>query len=151
MIVGFAINKIESARHVPLEDLQKSRNINVNYDINMRNLAVVKSPVSHDNVLRIEFAIAINYINPSIGFIRFEGFCDYAGPDAQKSKNEWDAGHPDPGIQNEVANNMMARVIPTAMLISQNLCLPPAAPLPVINFQKQGEGGEKSRFDTYHA
>jgi hypothetical protein len=151
MIVGFVINKIESARHVPLEDLQKSRNINVNYDINMRNLAVVKSPVSHDMVLRVEFAISINYINPSIGFIRFEGFCDYAGTDAEKSKKDWDNGKPDVNIQNEVANNVMARIVPTAMLISQNLCLPPAAPLPVINFQKPGEGGEKNRFDTYHA
>jgi len=151
MIVGFAIHKIESARHVPLEDLGKSRNINVNYDINMRNLSVVKSPASHDNVLRIEFAICINYINPSIGFIRFEGFCDYAGADVQKSLKEWEKGNADSNIQNEVANNMMARIIPTAMLISQNLCLPPAAPLPVINFQKPGEGGEKDKFDTYHA
>jgi hypothetical protein len=117
----------------------------------MRNLAVVKSPVSHDMVLRVEFAISINYINPSIGFIRFEGFCDHTGSDAEKSKKDWDNGQPDVNIQNEVANNVMARIVPTAMLISQNLCLPPAAPLPVINFQKPGEGGEKNRFDTYHA
>ncbi len=47
---------------------------------------------------------------------------------------------------------MMARIIPLAMLISQNLCLPPAAPLPVITFQKQpGEAPKESKFDQYHA
>jgi len=152
MIVGFAISKIESARHVPLEDLQKYRNINVNYDINMRNLSVAKSPASHDKVLRIEYAISINYINPSIGFIRFEGFCDHAGTDAEKTLKAWEEGKADMEIQNEVANNMMARIIPLAMLISQNLCLPPAAPLPVVNFQKPDVAGEKGdKFDTYHA
>jgi hypothetical protein len=151
MIVGFVINKIESARHVPLEDLQKYRNINVNYDINLRNLSTVKVQMVPEKVLRIEYGVTINYLNPSIGFIRFEGFCDHTGGDAQKTLKDWEQGKPDIAIQNEVSNNMMARIIPLAMLISQNLCLPPAAPLPVINFQKPGETGEKDKFDAYHA
>jgi len=152
MILGFVINKIESARHVPLEELQKFRNINVNYDINMRNISVVKPPVGHDKVLRIEYSISINYLNPSIGFIRFEGFCDHAGSDAEKTMKDWEQGKADINIQNEVANNMMARIIPLAMVISQNLCLPPAAPLPVVNFQKPGETVVKEeKFDQYHA
>jgi hypothetical protein len=151
MIVGFVINKAESARHTPLEELPKYRNINVNYDINLRNLSTVKVPAVPDKVLRIEYTVAINYINPSIGFIRFEGYCDHVGGDVDKTLKEWNQGTPDIAIQNEVANNMMARIIPLAMLISQNLCLPPAAPLPVINFQKPGEAGEKDKFDAYHA
>jgi hypothetical protein len=151
MIVGFVINKIESARHVPLEELQKFRNINVNYDINLRNLSTVKSPMGHDKVLRIEYSVTINYLNPSIGFIRFEGFCDHGGGNVEKTLKDWEQGKPDTGIQNEVANNMMARIIPLAMLISQNLCLPPAAPLPVINFQKPEDAVEKDKFDQYHA
>jgi len=151
MIVGFAINKVESARHVPLEELQKHRNINVNYDINLRNPSTIKVPVVPEKVLRIEFGVTINYINPSIGFIRFEGHCDYAGPHVDKTLKEWDEGKPDIAIQNEISNNMIARIIPLAMLLSQNLSLPPAAPLPVINFQKPGEAGEKDKFDSYHA
>lgn len=151
MIVGFAINKIESARHVALEELSKYRNINVNYDINLRNLSVVKLPIAPEKVLRIEYSITINYLNPSIGFIRFEGFCDHVGGDAERTLHEWEAGQADPAIQNEVANNMMARVIPMAMLISQSLCLPPASPLPVINFQKPEEMATKDKFDQYHA
>ncbi len=151
MILGFVINRIESARHVPLEELQKYRNVNVNYDINLRNLSLVKPAMGPEKVLRIEYGVAINYLNPSIGFIRFEGFCDYSGVNVEKTHREWEQGHPDAGVQNEVANNMMARIIPLAMLISQNLCLPPAAPLPVINFQKPGEAGEKDKFDQYHA
>ncbi len=151
MIVGFAINKVESARHVPLEELSKYRNINVNYDINLRNLSAVKIPIAPEKVLRIEYGVTINYINPSIGFIRFEGYCDYAGAGAEKTIQDWNQGKPDIAIQNEVSNNMMARIIPLAMLISQNLCLPPAAPLPVINFQKPGEAGQKDKFDAYHA
>ncbi|AFD00390.1 hypothetical protein Mtc_1641 [Methanocella conradii HZ254] len=149
MIVGFAINKIESARHVSLEELPKYRNINVNYDINLRNLSAVKPPMGPDKVLRIEYSITINYFSPSIGFIRFEGFCDYAGGNIEKILKEWEGGRPDVAVQNEAANNVMARIIPLAMLISQSLCLPPATPLPVINFQKVE--AEKDKFDQYHA
>ena len=150
MFVGFSVNRVESARHVPLEDLARYRNINVNYDINLRNPAIVRAPVGE--VLRVEFTIAINYLNPSIGFIRFEGYCDHAGGDLARAKVEWDAGRADPAIQNEIANNMVARIVPLAMLISQSLSLPPVVPLPAINFQKPAtppEGGDK--FDQYHA
>jgi hypothetical protein len=152
MILGFAINKVESERLIPIEELSKYRNVNVNYDINLRNLSVIKPPMGHEKVLRIEYSVTINYLNPTIGFIRFEGFCDHAGTNAETTKQEWEAGKPDISVQNEVANNMMARIIPMAMLISQNLCLPPAAPMPVINFQKPGEQMPKeSKFDQYHA
>jgi len=150
MFVGFSISKIESARHVPLEELAKYRNINVNYDINLRNPSMARGPGGE--VLRVEFTVASNYLNPSIGFIRFEGFCDHVGGDNEKARKEWDAGHADPAIQNEIANNMVARIVPLAMLLSQNLSLPPVVPLPAINFQKPGEqqpSGDK--FDQYHA
>jgi len=150
MFVGFSINKVETARHVPLEELTKYRNINVNYDINLRNPSVARGPGGE--VLRVDFSVAINYLNPSIGFIRFEGFCDHAGGDNEKARKEWDEGHADPFIQNEIANNMVARIVPLAMLLSQSLSLPPVVPLPVINFQKAPEqqaSGDK--FDQYHA
>ncbi len=153
MIVGFAINKIESARHVPLEELSKYRNINVNYDINLRNPSAVKVPMVHEKVLRVEFAVTINYINPSIGFIRFEGFCDHAGGDGEQVRKDWEAGKPDPAIQAELANNVLVRVMPLAMLISQNLGLPPSVPIPVVNFQQPGaqQPPVGDKFDQYHA
>jgi hypothetical protein len=150
MFVGFSISKVESARHVPLEELGKYRNINVNYDINLRNPAIARGPGGE--VLRVEFTVAINYLNPSIGFIRFEGFCDHAGGDSEKARQEWEAGRADPAIQNEIANNMVARIAPLAMLLAQNLSLPPVVPLPAINFQQPGTqlpAGDK--FDQYHA
>jgi hypothetical protein len=150
MFVGFSISKIESARHVPLEELGKYRNINVNYDINLRNPAIAHLPGGE--VLRVEFTVAINYLNPSIGFIRFEGFCDHVGGDNQKAKQEWEAGKADPAIQNEIANNMVARIAPLAMLIAQNLSLPPVVPLPAINFQQPGaQPATGDKFDQYHA
>ena len=150
MIVGFSINKIESARHVPIEELSKFRNINVNYDINLRNPAVTKAPTG--DVLRVEYTVAINYLNPSIGYIRFEGVCDKTGGNPDQEKKDWDSGHADVQVQNEIANNMMARIIPLALLLSQNLSLPPAVPMPVINFQRPGEGSEPAdKFDQYHA
>ncbi len=152
MILGFVINKVESERLVPLDELSKYRNINVNYDINLRNLSVIKPAMGPKEVLRIEYSVTINYLNPTIGFIRFEGFCDHTGTDAEATRKDWEAGKPDTDVQNEIANNMMARIIPLAMIISQNLCLPPAAPLPAITFQKPGEAPAKeSKFDQYHA
>ncbi len=146
MFVGFSISKIESARQVPLEELAKNRNINVNYDINLRNPSVAHGPSG--DLLRVEYTVAINYLNPSIGFIRFEGFCDHAGSDTGKAKSDWDAGHADAAIQNEIANNMVARIVPLAMLLAQNLSLPPAVPLPVINFQKPAEARpHEDKFD----
>ena len=100
MIVGFVINKIESARHVPLEEPSKYRNINGNYDINLGNLSAVRVPMAPEKVLRLEYSVTINYINPSIGFIRFEGFCDHTGGDAQKTLKDWEQGKPDIAIQN---------------------------------------------------
>ncbi|WP_424359869.1 hypothetical protein [Methanocella sp. MCL-LM] len=151
MIVGFNISKIESTRHVPLEELSKFRNINVNYDINLRNPTVNKAPAGE--VLRVEYTVAINYINPSIGYIRFEGFCDKVGGNPAQEKADWDAGRADVQVQNEIANNMMARIIPLALLLSQNLSLPPAVPMPVINFQRPADGAAPSadKFDQYHA
>ena len=149
MFVGFSISKVESARHVPLDELVRYRNINVNYDINLRNPTIARSPGG--DVLRVDFSVAINYLNPSIGFIRFEGFCDHAGGDNEKARAEWEAGHADPAIQNEIANNMVARIMPLAMLLSQSLSLPPVMPLPVINFQKAQEQQPGDKFDQYHA
>jgi len=148
MLVGFSISKVESVRHVPLEELAKLRNVNVNYDINLRNPVVAKGPAG--DVLRVDFTFSINYINPSTGYIRFEGFCDRAGGDVGKVKAEWDAGRADPVIQNEIANHMVTRVMPLAMLLSQSLNLPPAMPVPGINFQKPAEFKPPDRFDqTY--
>jgi hypothetical protein len=150
MFVGFSISKVESVRHVPLEELSKYRNINVNYDINLRNPSIARS--TGGEVLRVEFTVAINYLNPSIGFIRFEGFCDHAGGDNEKARKEWETGHADPAIQNEIANNMVARIVPLAMLLAQNLSLPPVVPLPAINFQKPGaQQPSGDKFDQYHA
>lgn len=149
MIVGFSISKMESARHVSLEELARFRNINVNYDINLKNPAMAKGPTG--DVLRVEYTVAINYINPSIGYIRFEGFCDHSGSSLEKAKKDWDEGKADVNIQNEIANNMMMRIIPLALTISQSMSLPPAVPMPVINFQKPPEGGQPDKFDQYHA
>lgn len=143
---------MESSRHVALEELPKYRNINVNYDINLKNPVIVKPPAGPDKVLRVEFSLTINYLNPSIGYIRFEGFCDYAGEGPETIRSEWEAGRASPDIQNEVANNMVARVVPHAMLIAQSLSLPPAVPLPMINFQKTTEEqSRQDKFDLYHA
>jgi hypothetical protein len=152
MIIGFGINKLESARHVPVEELPKYRNINVNYDLNLRNLSIVTPPGSNNKILRIEYTVTINYFNPSIGYIRFEGYCDHSSLDPEKIYHDWESGNADINVQNEVANNMMLRITPLAMLISQNLCLPPAVPVPVINFQKTPlQPAREERFDNYHA
>lgn len=152
MIIGFNMNKIESARHVPMEELPRYRNINVNYDINLKNPSVVKTYPGQENVLRIEYSVTINYLNPTIGFIRFEGYCDHAGSDVPKAHDDWEAGQPDMNIQNEIANSVMMRIVPMAMLLSQNLNLPPAVPVPMINFQKPSAAPKKEeKFDNYHA
>ncbi|MDI6889183.1 MAG: hypothetical protein QMC78_05825 [Methanocellales archaeon] len=150
MILNLEINKIESHRHVPVEDIRGCKNIN--NDINIRSTALVKrsTPWGEKTVLRAEYSYAINYLGPNIGYIRFEGTADYYDDEKrlEQIKKDWDQGSAPIEILNEVANTMVASVTPLAMNISKSLGLPPAVQIPKITFQKHKKKGEEPTF--YH-
>jgi len=141
MIINFTLTQIESRTYMPQEEFRKYRNININYDINLRNPAIstIDTPFGNKETLRVEYAFSINYLNPSIGHIRFEGSASYTGEKLEEIKKDWDSGKAPATVQNAVANTTVANLAPLAISISKNMGLPPAVPIPKINFGKQKE------------
>jgi hypothetical protein len=139
MIINFQLNSVESKTYSSSEDIRKYKNININYDVNLKNPTIVveKTPFGEKSILRVEYSFAINYLSPNIGHIRFEGLSDYYSEEDLKSlKEKWDSGKAPGDVQNELANSMVSNLAPLALLLSKSLGLPPSMPVPVINFQQ---------------
>jgi hypothetical protein len=152
MILNFQLTNVESKVYSTSEDIRKYKNININYDVNLKNPSLIahNTPFGEKSVLRVEYTFAINYLSPNIGHIRFEGVTDYYSEDDLKAlKEKWDTGKAPGDIQNELANTMVANLAPLALLLSKSLGLPPSMPIPVINFQQQGQK-KKEEPTFYH-
>ena len=153
MIIGFKVNHIESKTFVNTEDSRQYKSININFDINIKNpvLRDTKTPFGHKQSIMVEYALSINYLNPNIGFIRFEGSTDYYQEgDIEALHKQWTSGSAPTAVQNEVANTMVSNLVPLALTISKTLGLPPAVPLPGVNFK----GKQQKKVDEpthYHA
>ena len=151
MIIGFQVHKIECKTFVGAEAARQHKSININFDINNKNPQLVEqnTPFGQKEVIRVEYALSINYLNPNIGYIRFEGTTDYYHEDNLESLHtQWTSGSAPSGVQNEVANMLVNNLAPLALNISKTLGLPPAVPLPAINFQ--GKPQKKPEEPTYY-
>jgi len=152
MIVNFKVTQVESRTYTTPEEVRKQKSININYDINLKNIAILpkQTPFGEKTVLRVEYAFSINYLSPNVGHIRFEGYSDYYSDEENltRIKSEWDAGKAPPDVQNQIANTMVSNLAPLAVTISSTLGLPPAMPLPNINFQQQKKSEPVQT--TYH-
>ena len=151
MILNFQLTTVESKNYSSAEDIRKYKNININYDVNLKNPSIVveKTPFGEKSVLRVEYSFTINYLSPNIGHIRFEGVSDYYSEEDLKSlKEKWDSGNAPGDIQNELANSMVGNLAPLALILSKSLGLPPSMPVPVINFQQAQKKKEEPTY--YH-
>ncbi len=152
MIVNFKVTQVESRTYVTSEEVRKQKSININYDISLKNTTILpkQTPFGEKTVLRVEYAFSINYLSPNVGHIRFEGYSDYYSDEENltRIKSEWDAGKAPPDVQNQIANTMVSNLAPLAVTISSTLGLPPAMPLPNINFQQQKKPAPVQT--TYH-
>ena len=153
MIVNFKVTQVESKTYVTPEEVKKQKSININYDISLKNTTIIpkQTPFGEKTVLRVEYAFSINYLSPNVGHIRFEGYSDYYSDaeDLARIKSEWDGGKAPPEVQNQIANTMVSNLAPLAVTLSSTLGLPPAMPLPNINFQQQQKKAEPVQ-TTYH-
>lgn len=138
VIISFQVKEIDSKTFVGAEGARQHKSININFDINIKNPMLVeqKTPFGEKQIIRLEYALSINYLNPNIGYIRFEGSTDYYQEgDLEEIHKQWTSGSAPPAVQNEVANTMVSNLAPLALTISKTLGLPPAVPLPAVNFQ----------------
>ena len=154
MIVNFRVTQVESKIYVDPEEVKKQKNVNINYDINLKNTAVVPKQTSfgEKTILRVEYAFSINYLSPNVGHIRFEGYSDYYSDedDLIQIKSDWDQGKAPSKVQNQIANTMVSNLAPLAITLSSKLGLPPAMPLPAINFQQKKAGKPEKVETMYH-
>ena len=151
MILNFQLTTVESKNYSSADDIRKYKNININYDVNLKNPSIVveKTPFGEKSVLRVEYSFTINYLSPNIGHIRFEGVSDYYSEEDLKSlKEKWDSGNAPGDVQNELANSMVGNLAPLALILSKSLGLPPSMPVPVINFQQAQKKKEEPTY--YH-
>jgi hypothetical protein len=153
MIVSFVVTHLESKAYLPPEEFRKYRNININYDINLRNpqISTTQTPAGETTTLKVEYAFSINYLNPSIGHIRFEGNAHYySKEDLEEVKKQWDSGNPPVAVQNEIANTAVVNLAPLAISISKTMGLPPAVPIPTINFERQQQQRHTEKNPNYY-
>jgi len=114
MIVNFRVTQVESKIYVDPEEVKRQKNVNINYDINLKNTAIVpkQTPFGEKTILRVEYAFSINYLSPNVGHIRFEGYSDYYSDedDLNQIKSDWDAGKAPSKVQNQIANTMVSNL-----------------------------------------
>lgn len=127
MISKFIVTKTESQT---FDSDIKIRQHSINVEINLRNPKII------DKSLRVDFAYAITYFNPSVGNIRFEGYCDYFNnTDLSDIVNNWEQGT-SPEIRNEIANFTINNLVPISIFIARTMGLPSPIQIPHIDFTK---------------
>jgi len=138
MITNIQIQKID----LRVFDVNFS-SVNIAHNINIKNPRIIShlTPFGEKDVLHIDFQININYVSPALGYMLFEGIIDYFNTDIKYKDiiTDWNKNEISScsiPIRNEVANTLIADIIPFAILISQKVRLPPAINLPKINFEK---------------
>jgi len=132
LIVGHGLKRIEVVRHQ-----EPSSKGAINYDINFRKSSKQKNKLLNRDVLRVEYALSINYLNPNIGYIRFEGWIDVLT----------DADKIDEKLSEEIANFIMRNLSPLSMTLSSSVGLPPSVPLPSLKrTSKQTREGDNAYY-----
>lgn len=144
MITNFQINKIESRKY---PDTTFS-SVSINHELNMKNPNIVtqKTPFGDKDILRIEFQLNVNYLNPNLGYMIFEGTSEYfSDENLTLIKDEWSNPNNDGvnKIKNEFSGMIFSNVIPFAMMVSSRMNLPSVVPIPQINFTKKVEKKEE--------
>ncbi len=127
MITNLYIKSIETKVYMPQEELSKHHNINITNEININNPSLIGEPA----MLKVNWSLSINYLNPSIGYIRVTGIINYKhnSPESLLKTLPND-------IKNEMANAILANfasyLIETAKLHN----IPSPIPLPRVNFEE---------------
>lgn len=133
MILNFNITQIETKAYMSPEEIHKYHNINITNEINIKDPSIIKSSQISGEIpiLKVNWSLSINYLNPSMGYIRFTGIMNCRYKDPEPLLTELPVN-----IKNEMANaillNMASYLIETAKLHN----LPSPIPIPKVDFGK---------------
>lgn len=135
-IVGFNFNKIYAER----KDVTKG-NVNIRNNINIKSIEKADVPFSGDKqgVLRFVFEFTANY-EPKTGDILLTGSILYMD-EQKRCKEILDNWKKDKKIEKEVMsqilNNILSRCNVQALILSQEINIPPPMPLPKLQINEQ--------------
>lgn len=134
MITGFSIKKIELRSHP-----ENSQGVNISHELKINAPAIITQPTPFGDktILRIDYSLNIMYLNPSMGYMIFEGTIDHYGHDNVDTSRWYDKMANDDkvnAIKNESAASIMQNIIPIAIMLSSRAGLPSVLPIPMIQF-----------------
>lgn len=134
MIVGFGFTKLSAEKN---EKVQGKIDINNNVsvkDVVEDNLALGKDK---QNILKFVFEFTANY-EPSVGKILFEGEVLYL-EEPKKVKEILSAWKKDKKVQKEIMGGILNTILTKcniqALILSQEVNLPPPIPMPKVQMQ----------------
>ncbi len=138
MITNLYVKSIETKVYMTQEELSKHHNINIANEINISNPSLIGVPA----MLRVNWSLSINYLNPSIGYIRVTGTINY-NHNSPESLLKTLPNDIKSQMANTILTNLASYLIETAKLHN----IPSPIPLPRITF----EDAKKNNINTgYH-
>jgi hypothetical protein len=131
-VKGFETHTIEAKR------FSKSGERISNVRIDQNSTVTQISKVGEDTA-SVEFRFTANYVG--MGYIKIEGQIMLCG-EVSNLVDEWSKKNSMPDeAANLVHNSIVSNCIPTALLVSRDIRLPPPFPLPRVNIQKKNVRG----------
>ena len=128
-VTSFEILTIDAKRFA--QSGEKAQNVRV--DQNSSITEITKTGVDSANIL---FRLLINYANR--GYIKIEGSV-LVGEGIDPLIDEWSKTATMPVEEANIVHNVIvSNCLPTALLVSRDVKLPPPFPLPRIDIQKKG-------------
>ncbi len=131
MILNIHLTSIETKVYMKPEEMYAYHAINIQNEININNPSVAKSSNLSGEIpiLKVEWSLSVNYLNPSLGYIRFKGTmnCHYKDPESMITVLPVDVRNE---ISNTILTSMAAYLIETAKFHS----LPSPIPIPKVDF-----------------
>jgi hypothetical protein len=137
-IVGFNFTKIEAEK----KELVKGK-ININNNVAIKNVEEKKFSLANDKqkVLSFIFEFTAKY-DPNVGFIKFGGEV-LVMDDAKKSKELLDEWKKDKKLPKEIMpvilNTVLTKCNIQALILSEQINLPPPIPLPKLQQEQSAE------------
>ncbi|MFA5176321.1 MAG: hypothetical protein WC413_03640 [Candidatus Nanoarchaeia archaeon] len=145
-IVNFTITKIDAAR---LSDELKGK-LNIKSDLKITNVAEEKLNISNQTALKFTFEFVVDY-DPKFGKILLGGYLLYMpGEDEKDAKSVVDAWKKtkklDTKLMETLFNATLSKCNVKALVLSQEVNLPPHIRLPIVVADKQQDSDKKNAY-----
>ncbi|MBX8631974.1 MAG: hypothetical protein KIY12_00910 [Thermoplasmata archaeon] len=137
-IKGWEVNTLEAKRFAQIGE--KIANIRIDHNSTVTAMAAVNT-----TDIALDFRFTANYTG--MGFIKIEGRIVISDDSKvpETVVREWKkTGNMPSDFANVVHNAIMANCIPTAILVSRDIQLPPPVPLPQVDVSQQRPPDNKS-------